>query len=217
VKLKDGTTAALRMVHVDNLAVCLRREALHAPNFVPADGEAWVAIHSVPVQSRRARTMVACGPGGSLHDYVPFYFGDRGPMLLNLHTNRVPGYTDGQAALGYLVVSVEEVAAAGHGFVFFDGHALASFSQAFDDLDALKQLDWPTIGARQWSDTADDPDRQRRKQAEFLVHRQLPWSLVRGVAVMDQTRRQQVESILAGFPSALHRPVAVVPKWYYLR
>jgi|GEM_PF-4598903 len=30
-------------------------------------------------------------------------------MLLNLHTNRVAGYTGGQAALTYLVVSVEEV------------------------------------------------------------------------------------------------------------
>ncbi len=136
-------------------------------------------------------------------------------MLLNLHTDRVPGYTDGQAALAYLVVSVEDVAAAGCGFVFYDGHALASFSRAFDDLQRLDQLDWKTIAARKWNDTDDDPDRQRRKQAEYLVHRELPWSLVRGVAVMNDTRRQQVEAILASFPSALHRTVAVLPKWYY--
>ena len=33
-----------------------------------------------------------------------------------------------------------------------------------------------------------NPDRQRRKQAEFLVHREFPWSLVRGLVVRTEAR-----------------------------
>ena len=46
--------------------------------------------------SRQAKP-ITCGPGGTCHDYVPFYFGPLSVMLLNLKTGRVQGYDDGRA------------------------------------------------------------------------------------------------------------------------
>lgn len=150
-----------------------------------------------------------------LTDYVPFNLGPRGPMLLNLHTDRVAGYRESQRPLVYLVASAEDIAAAGHAVVVFDGHALQRLSNAFTDVSRLAGLDWEAIEARQWADTEDDPDRQRRKQAELLVHRALPWDLIRGVAVLDDAMKAQVEQVFAAFPVVMHRPVAVLREWFY--
>ncbi|MEZ4433760.1 MAG: DarT ssDNA thymidine ADP-ribosyltransferase family protein [bacterium] len=166
MKLRDGHTAVLRMVHLDNLAVYLARAALHAPGCWPADGHGWRTTHRGDVQQRRATAVVSRGPGGVLLDYVPFYFGPRSPMLYQLHTGQVAGYTDSQGSLVYLVASAQEIAAAGVGFVFFDGHALAGLSACYDDLAALDRLDWPTIETRQWAGARINPDMQRKQTGE---------------------------------------------------
>lgn len=213
MKLRDGRTAAFRVVHLDNLRVYLTRRMLHSATDTPDDGLRWVPTHAADVQSRRARKVVPVGPGGVLLDYVPFHFGARNLFLYNLHTGRVPGYTDGQEPLVTLVVAVEEVLAAGHPCVFYDGHALNALSQCFDDVSALDELDWVAIDGRQFGN--DDLDRKRRKQAEFLVHRAVPWSLVRGVAVCNDAARNRVLEILDHYPDDLHKPVEVMRAWYF--
>ena len=195
MKLKDGATAILRLVHLDNLAIYLRRGALHSANHAPDDGLRWRAIHRSDVQRRRANHRVPIGPGGVLLDYVPFYFGARSPMLFQLHSGHVPGYIEGQSPLVYLVAAAEEVAAAGHHLVFYDGHALAALSTCYDDLRALGELDWKAIEARQWS-SPEDLDLQRRKQAELLVHGALPWTLIRGVVAYDATSARRAAFFL---------------------
>jgi hypothetical protein len=69
---------------------------------------------------------------------------------------------------------------------------------------------------RYWADEPlGDNDRQRRKQAEFLVHRFCPWSLIRGIAVINPAMKARVEGIMAGFDAGLRRLVTVEPGWYY--
>lgn len=214
MRLLDGTTAVLRLVHLDNLALYLARGVLHAPAHTPNDGHSWRATHRGDVQNRRALKRVSSGPGGVLLDYLPFYFGPRSPMLYQLMTNQVPGYTAGQGPLVYLVASAQQIANAGHGFVFYDGHALASLSTCFDDLSALDQVDWTATQARQWT-SVDDPDLQRRKQAEFLVHQALPWDLVRGIVVLNAESGARVDALLTA-AAPQHRPaLAINPEWYY--
>jgi hypothetical protein len=215
VQLRDGTTGILRLVHVDNLAVYLERGALHAPNHAPADRLGWRATHDASIQGRRSTRVVPVPPGGVLLDYVPFYLGPRSPLLFRLATGRVRGYGEGQEPLVTLVASAEDVVAAGRRCVFTDGQALVGYTTFHDDLTRLADLDWATIHAEQWSRTEGDPDRQRRKQAEFLVHESLGWELVRGIAVCNDSARSRVQALLAGFPSDRTRHVAVAPRWYY--
>lgn len=195
--------------------VCLRRGALHAPNHTPGDGLTYRTIHNVDIQEQRKGTRIPCGPGGVIHDYVSFYFGPRSPMLFQLHTGWVVGYTEGQEPLVYLVSRAQAVQQTGTGFVFSDGHGIAVFTSWFDNLGDLDEVDWEAAYARIWRDTVDDMDRQRRKQAEFLVHQQCSWALIHEIAVVNQAIKARVEEILAGFPAGAHRPVQVRPKWYY--
>lgn len=153
------------------------------------------------------------GPGGTLDDYVPFYLGERSPMLCANHKGQVTSNPDGQAVIVYLVAHAEEVHAAGHRWVFTDGHAVKRITQFYDDLQDLATLDWATIRARVWFDTATDPDRKRRKQAEFLVWRFFPWALVRQVVVLNAAMRVRVKSLLA--EAGVSIPVDIKRDWYY--
>lgn len=208
-------TPILRFTHVDNLDTIIRRGGLHAPNHVPNDGLSYRFCHSAAIQSARAQTPVRLGPCGTIHDYVPFYFGCLSPMLLNLKTGRVEGYSEGQDPLVYLVSSAQAVEAAGIRFVFSDGHGLVTFSQWFDNLDELDAVDWTLVNERYWTDSIDDMDRKRKKQAEFLVHQCCPWSLIHEIVVIDVRMKQRVETILAAFPADQRRVVRVDRNWYY--
>ncbi|TVR04734.1 MAG: DUF4433 domain-containing protein [Deltaproteobacteria bacterium] len=215
MRLRDGTTMVLRLLHLHNLEVCLKRGALHAARHAPNDDLVWLDTHRADVQEKRDGKRVTVGTGGTLLDYVPFHFGPRSPMPYQLHTGYVPGFTGGQEELVYVVASAESIVEAGHAIVVFDGHALSSLSRSCHDLSALPSLDWETIAAERWNNTSDDPDRQRRKQAEFLVHRALPWSLVRGVVVLNALVENRVRGLYSSV-GCVHQPEVVVrPHWYY--
>ena len=204
-----------RVVHVENLSGILRRGGIYAADSDPNDGLTYKTIHHLTIQAQRADKPVPCGPGGVLHDYVPFYFAPRSPMLYVIHKGNVRGYDEGQEPIIYLVSDAQTVASSGVGFVFTDGHAIMAVSEFFDDLAHLDRVDWSVMKSRMWNDTDRSPDRKRRRQAEFLLHRFCPWSLVRGIAVIDEQMKKRVEAILAEF-SHHPRPIVRVKRaWYY--
>jgi hypothetical protein len=135
--------------------------------------------------------------------------------MLNLKTGRVEGYSEGQEPLIYLVSSAQAIEEARIKFVYSDGHGLATFTDWFDDLDKLDAVDWTVVNLRYWTDNINDMDRQRKKQAEFLVHQCCPWSLIQEIVVIDSTMRQRVETIQAAFPADQRRVVRVDRNWYY--
>lgn len=72
------------------------------------------------------------------------------------------------------------------------------------------------VYARYWAaDYEKDMDRQRRKQAEFLVHRQCEWNLIQEIGVLNQPMKERVENILGSFGKKLRRPITIKPGWYY--
>lgn len=208
-------TPIYRFMHVDNLRICLRRGGLYAPSHTPNDGRTYRTIHNLDIQDHRRLTRIPCGRRGCVHDYVAFYFGYLSPMMLQLKTGQVEGYNEGQEPLIYLVSTAQAVAAGTANFVFSDGHGIATFTKWFDNLNDLDKVDWTMVYQRYWSDNIDDMDRQRRKQAEFLVYRFCPWGLVQEIAVIDPERKRQVELILDEFTDIMCKPVQVRADWYY--
>ena len=186
---------------------------MHAPNHIPADGLPLKLTHDPSVQHARAGQPVHVGVGGTIHDYVPFYFGLWSPMMLKLHTGQVDGYREGQRPLVYLASTAQAVVDAGSRFIFTDGQALAQLSEQFDDLRNLPAIDWKLVGSKYWHNRPDDGDRQRRKQAEFLIRNICPVTLIQGFAVINNERKQQAEKILSEF--GLNIPVEISPGWYY--
>lgn len=213
--MPPNPTPIFRFTHVDNLNTIMQRGGLHAPNHVPADGLPYRFCHDPEVQGARAVVPIPVGPGDAIHDYVPFYFGYLSPMMLKLKTGQVPGYNEGQEPLIYLVSSAQAVKAAGLKFVFSDGHGLALYTEWFDDLNRLDEVDWTVVYQRYWRDDVNDMDRQRKKQAEFLVHQCCPWSLIQEIVVVDATMQQRVEAIQSTFTTARRRVVTVKREWYY--
>ena len=77
----------------------------------------------------------------------------------------------------------------------------------------LNEIDWDIMKATFWADTDDDPDRKRRRQAEFLVHNKMNWNWIKGIAVLNDRKRIEVEQMIAGLN---HKPqVKCLPNWYY--
>jgi len=208
-------TPIYRIVHIDNLETLLRRGGLHATNHTPIDGLPFRTIHNVSIQNVRQARSLPCGPGGTMHDYVPFYFGVLTPMLLQLKTGRITGYNEGQEPIIYLKSSVQVVREAGCGFVFSNGHGIAAFTEWFDNVERLDEVDWRIINERYWKDDVNDMDRQRRKQAEFLVHRFCPWALVREIGVQSREMQGRVEEVLGDIEPAMRPLVSVQRDWYY--
>lgn len=170
-----------------------------------------IAHHSIRL--RRESTVVPCGPGGKLVDYVPFYFAPRSPMLYTIHRNNVEGYSEGQHPIVHLVSSTQAVKESRRDFVFTDGHATMELTEFFDELRHLDRIDWDVMGLRYWYDTDVYPDRKRKRQAEFLVYQFCPWELVFEIGVIDSTMQEQVR---ANLERTAHQPIVTVrPDWYY--
>jgi len=69
------------------------------------------------------------------------------------------------------------------------------------------------MSAKYWHAIDTDPDRPRRRQAEFLVHRYFSWDLVQEVAVCEPSRLGAVQRSLQ---AADHQPtLRVRPAWYF--
>jgi hypothetical protein len=132
-------------------------------------------------------------------------------MLHAIYRGGVQGYTDGQTPVIYLCSSTEAVDAANLRWVFTEGHADMGYTDFFDDLKDLTRIDWPLMKEKYWRDTDEDPDRSRRRQAEFLVHNFFPWNLVSNVAVYDGT----VETAVRGILMRQLPQIAIQQGWYY--
>ncbi len=206
-------TPIYHITHMRNLDPILRDGGLKTCAQLQRDRVSYTNIAHQNIQDRRQSTPVPCGPGGVVHNYVPFYFAPRSPMLYVISQGGVEGYTEGQARILHLVSTAQVVLGAGLGFVFTDGHGIMAMTDFFDDLAQLARVDWQVMGMRYWHDTPTDGDRKRRRQAEFLVHHFLPWTLVQEIGVMTPAIAAQVTQALQG---QLHQPAVVVRRgWYY--
>ena len=203
----------LHMSHVSNLATIAARGALLCESRRTQEGIPAVNIAYPELKERRSRTMVRACRAGSLNEYVPFYFAPRSPMLFAIKCGNIAGYPDGQTGVAYLISSVEEVAAAGLPFAFTDGHPVSALSDHYDDLAELGSIDWELMQATYWNDTADDNDRRRRRQAEFLVHDAVPLNLLNEVVVRTDEKAAEVEAALKR--SAWKPRVRVLPGFYF--
>ncbi len=200
------------ITHLNNLPSILAQNHLLAHNLVQ---HAYTNIAHQNIQTRRHTKQIPCCEGGVLHDYVPFYFCRRSPMLYAIHKGQVVGYTGTQQDIIYLLANVADLYQTDLPWTFTDGHAAMDLSDFYTEIKDLNQIDWDLMNAEYWHDTDEDNDRKRRRQAEFLVHQKFPWSYIRAIAVYSEQQKQQVETILNSSLNT-HKPRAVIREnWYY--
>ena len=163
--------------------------------------------------AKRARREVPVSPGGTLSDYIPFYFTPYSPMLLNIKTGYGGVPQTPIEDIVILVSSLRTVAEQGKTFVFTDRHAYLRAAGFYNDLGELGRIDWELLRQRDFRCDPNDPGKMERYQAEALIHRHMPVSALAGLACYSL---QQEERLVAEVEKARHPlKVVVKPDWYF--
>ncbi|MDR0391276.1 MAG: DUF4433 domain-containing protein [Planctomycetaceae bacterium] len=167
------------------------------------------------IKKRRRDTEIPCCKNITIGECVPFYFTNRSPMLYAINKGLVQGYSDGQKPIIYFTACVEKIIEdATLLWWFTDGHAIEAVTRYFQDWQYCNCIDWNIINSRIWHNTDNDPDKKRRKQAEFLIHNFLKWDYIESITVINADMKLRVEETLNAHPQ-IKRTVFIQPSWYY--
>lgn len=200
-----------RITHYKNLGFILQN-GLHCPNSKVQDPK-YINIGNKNIISKRGGKPVPLDPSpGMIHEYVPFYFCPRSPMLGSIKVGN-SDYNGTQGEIIYLVTDLKLIKKHNCEFVFTDGQALIAYSKFFNDESDFEKLDWDAIRSSQWGRNQSDNDKMRRKMAEFLVKDYVPAKALIGIAVIDKQMEQTVSQIVTQVGTDI--PVKVKSNWYF--
>ena len=71
-------------------------------------------------------------------------------------------------------------------------------------------IDWDAVKTHQWAGDGIETDIKRRKQAEFLIKQDIPFSLIRGFVCYSEKSKAELiargvnEDMIRVFPSAYY-------------
>ena len=204
------------ITHGKNLGRILADDCLWSDAELARRGGPDTAV-GIPEIKRRRMTErdVTCHHGTKVGEFVPFYFCPRSVMLYLIHRQNHPGltYRGGQRPILHLEADLHEVVAWAESqsvpWAFTDRNAGSVYFQTFRDPADLGRLNWDHIASADFKDALV----KEAKQAEFLVYRSFPWTLIRSIGVIDEGIARRVRQILVGTG---HQPdVRVEPGWYY--
>jgi hypothetical protein len=222
-------SANVRLFHITaiaNLPAICQGGALVSKNRGATAGVAYQNIAHAGAQSARAVRRVPNPPGGLVHDFVPFYFAPRSPMLSAIHAGKVVGCDLRQEDIVHLETTVAQAAAEGEDVVFYDRNATLAFSTPYTELARLKDaIAWDLLTEQPQLDgfckyfmNRHTPeryaDRMERRQAEFLVRNRVPLTHFGRVGVCNAQKAAQVQAVLDGARVPLR--AEVIPDWYFL-
>jgi ssDNA thymidine ADP-ribosyltransferase, DarT len=207
----SATKWFFRITHLQNLpyilqqGLCPAASGLVDPQFVAIGDHTLIEV--------RKELEVPIAPGGGFSEYVPFYLGSRSPMLYQIWKG-VDGVAQvAQSDIVYIAVSLACIEAKGLPFVFTDGHARSRVTRFYNDAADLAQLDWEVIQSPNWANTEEDPDRKRKKQAEFMVKGLVGVDCFGYLLTFDEASKEKVAQMVAAGGHSI--PVHVKRDFYY--
>jgi hypothetical protein len=180
-----------RIVHCDNVPWILDN-GLHARNGAAGDPN-YRHIGNPDLIDKRSRRVVPIPPGGTLSDYVPFYFTPFSIMMFNIKTGyggipHVP-----QQDIAIIVSSLHRVKELGLPFVFTNQHAYPVAAEYFNDLEDLDKIDWPLLQRRDFRHDPDDPGKKERYQAEALIWKHVPLNALLAICCYNEAVKTRIE------------------------
>ena len=201
------------IVHVDRLASivtdgCLWSDVEQQQRMRPG-----TTIGMNEIKQRRLTIPIRCRPGLRVGECVPFYFCPRSIMLYVIHkaNHARLQYRGGQGPIVHLEAELHEAVnwaeLKGHQWAFTLSNAGSSYFEDRCELAQLDEINWVAIQANNWRNCQED------KQAEFLVERSFPWTLIRRVGVHNQVTYDKVMQAMR----SIDQPPAVSVErgWYY--
>jgi hypothetical protein len=217
----------VRLFHITaiaNLPTICGMGALLAKNAIAGKGMAYSNIAYQGAQGKRAAKVITVAPGGLVHDYVPFYFAPRSPMLLAINSGRVDGCEWRQPDIVHLETTIDMALADGAPFVFFDMNATLDFSTPYNDLAKLDAVSWDLLTeaprmdgfCQYWNSRQDNPRyamRMEKRQAEFLVKESVGMNRILRIGVINQAKQAEVREIL--HTAGIELQVDIMTEWYF--
>ena len=208
-KLNAEKALIFRIVHRDNVAWILEH-GLHARNGLVCP--TYRNIGNADLIGKRATRTVPVAPGGTLNNYVPFYFTPYSIMLYNIHTGygvaRVPNED-----IVILVASLRDLARKGFKYVFTNQHAYPVMAEYYNDLARLDRVDWPLLQSRRFKHDPDDPAKKERYQAEALIWQHVPVDALLGMCCYTKAVGLQLQAELKSRSLTLR--TLVQTGWYF--
>lgn len=204
------------ITHVDNLAAIVASGSLLSDAAMIAQGGPERTIGMSRIKRRRLDEIeVPPHPGTHVGDYVPFNFCPRSVMLYVIYCGNDPelDYRGGQEPILHLKADAQRVIrwaeTAGRRWAVSmtnAGNRLAEFGAQQED---LERLEWAAIGSRDFRARAV----KEAKQAEFLIHDQLPFEFIDMIGAATDQIRDRALTVLAR--SGVAVKVETMPSWYY--
>jgi hypothetical protein len=203
------------IVHVDRLGSIIADGGLCCDQVMAGRSGTGTVIGMSAIKERRLRLPVSCHPGTTVGEYVPFYFCPRSVMLYLIHKANHPelAYRGGQGPILHLQADVNSVVAwassVGVRWAFTASNAGARYTPSWCTPEDLSRVDWEAVARTDFH----RPEIKEAKQAEFLVHKKVPWEQVELIGAQSAAVASQAQATLA---SATHRPlVRIRTDWYY--
>ena len=162
---------------------------------------------------KRATHPVPIGSGGSLADYVPFYFTPWSVMMLNIKTGFSGVIKRPNSDIAILVSSLYRLEELGVPFVFTDGHAYMKGIEFFDSMADLGKIDWNLLRGRDFQNDPEDPGKLGRYMAEALVYRHVPVPALKGIVCYNTATKETLENTTKQLRLTI--PVKVLTDWYF--
>lgn len=200
-----------RITHVRNLPWILknglhcRTSSVHDPEFVP--------IGNAELIEKRHYKRIECEPGGTLSDYVPFYFTPASPMMYNIATGWGGITKRSNSEIVVLVTSLRKLQEQNVPFLFSDRHAYLAAARFYHDLTSLSEIPWDDLNQRNFRKDPENPEKVERYQAEALVHRHLPVCAVLGIGCHAGGAESQIKGLVA--ERGLGVQVVVRRDWFF--
>jgi hypothetical protein len=199
-----------RITHRDNLPWILdnglhcANSNLLAPNYIN--------IGNLDLIDKRRHRKVPIAPGGTLADYVPFYFTPFSVMMMNIHSGRgVQQRPNDEIVI--IVSSLHHVQSLNLPLVFTNAHAYSDWTNYYNDLTQLFEIDWHLLQRRDFKGDVDDLRKKERYQAEALVYQRLPIQGVLGIVCYTEVLKQSIEQQVQA--RGLTLPVYARTGWYF--
>jgi hypothetical protein len=204
------------ITHIDNLpSIATGMGLVSDAQRIASDLSCSLVGMSTIKQRRLEEIEIACHPGTTVGQYVPFYFCPRSIMLYILRMGNHPdvSYRGGQQPIVHLQADFHQVITWANTnavpWTFSNGNAGSRLTSFYNDPAQLSEIDWNAIAATDFR----DPKIKEGKQAEFLLFNVFPWTLVEKVGTMDSTIASKVKTALA---IADHQPtITIEPTWYF--
>lgn len=199
-----------RLVHIDNVPHILSHGIVRSdsddanPSYVPIGEQSLIDVRATKVIPDSDR---------HIGDMIPFYFGNRPPMLYNIqHGYNVRQYPAEEIV--YCVVSLDKIIGKSLSGYFTDGNA-RSGNTLFYPVSRLGEINellhYEDVFRKDWGANVDNTGEFRRlKQAELLLDNNLVYDYISGFVVYNDRALEKMMSF--GVPES---KVVIRMDYYY--